>query len=301
MFWQEWRPDMPMLDLSQLGLPTMPNGMLSSPTGVFPPTEQEIAEQKRRAAAIAGASAPEFAGMDLSPSPAYQAPTFQAPPVNTIGMTGGASPFGSLAPSMDATPAAPAAPTLPPWLSEMASAGPSRAGPPVQPMAPPVDPAALPPNAAPTSGMAPPMDIRPQVPLPDNVGPRVPLNAPQVQPAAPDAAPPAAPGVSLLDRLSAASHNLGARPGLPGIFDAISGAQTGTRMDPVGRQLQAENQTVQALIKKGIEPDMASAISKNPTLLQQIVPQLFGPKKYEHVMMKDAFGNEIPLSYDSST
>lgn len=285
---------MPMLDLSQLGLPTLPNGMLSSPTGIFPPTEQEIAEQKRRDAQMA-ASTPDIPSLNfpVPNTPAPQAPAFGGTAANTLGMTGGASPFGSLAPSLDPTPAPAAAPTLPPWLSEMASAGPSKAGLPTSPMAPPIDPAALPPNATPTS----------QLSLPDNVGPRVPLTPPDITPpaAAPQSAPSVSGSASLLDRLSAASSNLGARPGLPGIFDAITGAATGTRMDPLGRQLQAENQTTQALIKKGIEPDMASAISKNPTLMQQIVPQLFGPKQYQHLSLKDAFGNETPLSFDPST
>jgi hypothetical protein len=276
---------MPMLDLSQFGLPTLPNGMLS-PTGAFPaapPVDEAALAQAAR----------EDAATRLGQGPIRAIPPMAAqPPADTFGMPGGPMPFGSLAPQTEA----PSAPTLPPWLMEMASAGPSKAGPVASPMTPAVDPAALPPNATPTMG-----EIPPGLPKPDNVGPRVPLT-PQAQPMAADvAAPPAAASPSLLDRLSAASHNLGARPGLPGIFDAISGASTGTRMDPVGRQLQAENQTTQALIKKGIEPDMASAIAKNPTLMQQIVPQLFGPKKYEHVMMKDAFGNEIPLSYDPST
>lgn len=282
---------MPMLDLSQFGLPTMPNGMLSPIPGQFdqpPPVDEAAAAQAAREAA-----AQRLAAAQQRPVP----PMPSVPPADTFGMPGGPMPFGSLAPQTEA----PAAPTLPPWLSEMASAGPSKAGLPASPMAPPIDPAALPPNSMPTS----------QLPLPDNVGPRGPLTPPgapldimpQPAMAAPAAAPAAAaPGsASLLDRLSAASSNLGARPGLPGIFDAITGATTGQRMDPLGRQLAAENQTVAALVKKGIEPDMASAISKNPTLLQQIVPQLFGPKKYEHVLMKDWAGNDIPLSFDSST
>lgn len=285
---------MPLLDLSQFGLPTMPNGMLSPIPGQFdqpPPMDEAAAAQAAREAA-----AQRLAAAQQRPVP----PMPSVPPVDTFGMPGGPSPFGSLAPSVDAP--APAAQTLPPWLSEMASAGPSKAGPPqMAPTMPtPIDPAALPPNATPTIGAAPP-----GLPLPDNVPPPVPFTQPQnAAPAVTTSqpgAPPAPGSTSLLDRLSAASHNLGASPGLPGIFDAISGASTGQRMDPVGRQLAAENQTVSALVKKGIDPDMASAIAKNPTLLQQIVPQLFGPKKYEHVMMKDAFGNEVPLSYDSST
>jgi hypothetical protein len=121
--------------------------------------------------------------------------------------------------------------------------------------------------------------------------------------AAPTSAPapnaPASPGI--MDQLSSASHNLAAHPGLPGLFDAIANFGTGKRVDPAGQALQAQNQTTQALIKKGLDPDMAAAIAMNPSLLQQVVPQLFGPKQMQHVSIKDAFGNEIPLSYDPSS
>lgn len=275
---------MPMLDLSQFGLPTMPNGMLS-PTGSFPPVpglDEAALAQAAREAAAARLAAPQ-----QRPVP----PLPDVPAADTFGMPGGPMPFGSLAPQAEA----PAAPALPPWLSEMAKAGPSKAGPPVSPMAPPIDPAALPPNSMPTS----------QLPLPDNVGPRTPLAPPgqplDISPTATMAAPqpvaapaPAPSSISLLDRLSAGSSNLGARHGLiPGIFDAITGFQTGQRMDPLGRQIQAENQTIAALVKKGLPPEIAQAAAKNPEILKQIIPQVFGPKQSQFTQIGEDFsGNK---------
>lgn len=136
----------------------------------------------------------------------------------------------------------------------------------------PADPAALPPNAMPTMGTL-PMATAPA---------------------------PSAPSPRILDRLSAASHNFGNRPGLPGLFDAISGATTGQRVDPAGQQLQSQNATVRALVSKGVAPELAEAAKTNPEILKALMPA-FGPRAYQFqttpdgaIVRVDPSGHENP-------
>lgn len=123
---------------------------------------------------------------------------------------------------------------------------------------------ALPPNATPTMGVGAPMSLAPPTAA---------------------AAPAAEPGI--LDRLSAASHAMRNAPGLPGLFDAIGSGMSGKRVDPEGRALQAQNQTVAALMKRGVAEDIARTAVANPSILQQILPAAFGPRTFTFEKMPD--------------
>ncbi len=115
--------------------------------------------------------------------------------------------------------------------------------------------------------------------------------------------PSAASDPSLFDRLSAAAHNF--RPThqgiIPGLFDAASGLMSGRRLDPAGQAQQAQNQTVAALQSRGLAPDVADAVARNPDLMRQVAAQLFGPKQYQRVVVRDAQGNIVPLTFDAAS
>ncbi|MBV8837805.1 MAG: hypothetical protein JO000_14790 [Alphaproteobacteria bacterium] len=108
---------------------------------------------------------------------------------------------------------------------------------------------------------------------------------------------------SLFDRLSAAAHNF--RPVhqgiIPGMFDAASGLMTGRRLDSAGQAQQSQNQTVAALQSRGLAPDVAEAVARNPALMHQVAAQFFGPKQYQHVVVRDAQGNVVPLTFDAAS
>jgi hypothetical protein len=61
------------------------------------------------------------------------------------------------------------------------------------------------------------------------------------------------------------------RGGIAGILDAIL-AGIG------GRDLSSENMTVRALTARGIDPNLAAVISRNPQLLQPVLASLMGPR-----------------------
>jgi hypothetical protein len=63
-----------------------------------------------------------------------------------------------------------------------------------------------------------------------------------------------------------------------GISDAINGFATGERSDPAGRAIQAQNLTAQALIQKGVDPQIAMTALKNPDLMKTLITQTFGPQ-----------------------
>lgn len=69
----------------------------------------------------------------------------------------------------------------------------------------------------------------------------------------------------------------------------------------IDRQNQQQNQTVEALVKRGIPKDVALAAANNPAIMQQLIGQVFGPKALQHVTIKDRNGNEIPLAFNPST
>lgn len=56
---------------------------------------------------------------------------------------------------------------------------------------------------------------------------------------------------------------------------------------------QKQNQTVSALIKRGLPPDVAQAAVNNPAILQQLLPQLFGTKQRKFTQIgEDMLGNK---------
>src|SRR5437899_5779402 len=64
---------------------------------------------------------------------------------------------------------------------------------------------------------------------------------------------------------------------------------------------QQQNETVRALVKRGIPEDAAMAAAANPAIMSQIIGQVFGPKALQHVTVKDRMGNEIPMAFDPSS
>ena len=81
---------------------------------------------------------------------------------------------------------------------------------------------------------------------------------------------PQQPSAGLGDHLSAGFGGLFNSPTLiSGIGNAIQGFATGNRSDN-------KNLTMQALIKRGLDPETAQAAVSNPALMQAVMPQLFG-------------------------
>lgn len=164
--------------------------------------------------------------------------------------------------------------------------------------APMPEPPSIPPQAAPRDGRS--LDEMAYGSLAPSL-PTKPASMATGSDVLPPNATPAVGDARNLPNMPAAAS--AAAPASPGIGSRVGDTLTNIAgfLNPDMRQRQIQSQTAAALVKKGIEPDMAASIATNPALLQQVVPQLFGPKKYEHVSIKDAFGNEIPLSYDPST
>jgi hypothetical protein len=112
----------------------------------------------------------------------------------------------------------------------------------------------------------------------------------------------ASSAADLFDRLSAAAHNFRPRQGIiPGLFDVATGLTSGRRLDPAGQTQQTQNQTVAALQSRGLAPDVAEAVARNPDLMRQVAAQLFGPKQFQHVVVRDAQGNVVPLTFDAAS
>lgn len=61
-----------------------------------------------------------------------------------------------------------------------------------------------------------------------------------------------------------------------GLLGAIGAGLS--NVNKLGRQAEVENMTFGALVKKGMDPEVAKAVVANPTLLQQVAPVIFGPK-----------------------
>lgn len=136
---------------------------------------------------------------------------------------------------------------------------------------------------------------------PMNIAPQASNAMAQVQPQPqqrPMAAPQAEPG--FMDRLSAASRNLGANPGLPGIFDAIKGFNTGERTDPQGvgqaNQAKMAEAIYGALRQRSIPDQQAMAIARaasiDPKLAETLLPQALGlkpPSTMEGVFADQAY------------
>lgn len=115
------------------------------------------------------------------------------------------------------------------------------------------DPATLPTNAQPTAGV-------------------------------PTQAPPQAEMPGLGDRLTAglSSFAQGGRNG--GLIGALTGAATG-----LASGVSPENQTVKALVARGLDASTAQTVARDPSLLRSVLPQLMGTagqtndiKEYEY-------------------
>lgn len=181
-------------------------------------------------------------------------------------------------------PTAPAAPEQPfgagarpdPYLTAAALTAPSK---PATPPSPAPAQAALPANSTPTSGAAPP------------------------------GAAPNVPETSLFGRLGDIAKGI---PGkindnsgmLMGLASGLAGAPSfGTGMSRAfgaaipgmasDTQLQKQNQTVAALVKRGVPQDVALSAAGNPAIMSQILPQIFGSKQRQFTQVgEDAMGNK---------
>lgn len=112
----------------------------------------------------------------------------------------------------------------------------------------------------------------------------VPANPPPVVQAQSASAPQAQPAPADTGyqggRLGAAADSFTSSPTLIGaLFNGIGGALTGHPVGPAGAQYDAANATLQALIRKGIDPQTAAAVIRNPLIASQVIPQVFGPPK----------------------
>src|SRR4051794_37938889 len=63
---------------------------------------------------------------------------------------------------------------------------------------------------------------------------------------------------------------------LPALVNGITGLATGQRQDPAGKTQQALNMTGQALIQKGVDPNVVQAAIGNPELMRTLITQTFG-------------------------
>ena len=88
---------------------------------------------------------------------------------------------------------------------------------------------------------------------------------------------------SIWERLSALGHGYTNGGLLGGLGDAIGG---------VSRQDQTQNMTMEALIRKGIDPATARAVAQNPELSKTVIPQLFQNPQFSDIGT-DQFGNAI--------
>ena len=72
-------------------------------------------------------------------------------------------------------------------------------------------------------------------------------------------------------------------------------------LSPEMRERQTQDLTAAALKSRGVAPEVADAAARNPELLRQVGAQTFSPKQYQHVAVRDAQGNWIPLTFDASS
>lgn len=200
-------------------------------------------------------------------APMAAAPSMASPePVATAG----GSP--AVSPPMDVPPAA-AAPApagdVPSWFQTMKGAPinyPPAAAPPA--LAPAVDPAALPPTASPASASS----------------------------------SPAVPPTSMLGRIgdminSRSGTLLALGAGLAGAQNLGQGLSRGFAAAIPAQQAdikqQEQNQTVAALIKRGVPQDVALSAAANPAIMSQILPQVFGSKQRQFTQIgEDMLGNK---------
>lgn len=111
----------------------------------------------------------------------------------------------------------------------------------------------------------------------------IPQQPPPVISGAPAPPPAAAQGPGIGDRLMAGMQGFANSGGLlPALANGIGGLATGKRMDPTGvaeqQTKQVQNQTLQALLQKGIDPQTAQAAIGNPEMLKALITQAYGPQ-----------------------
>lgn len=106
-----------------------------------------------------------------------------------------------------------------------------------------------------------------------------------------------------LGRLAIASQNMSASQKiLPSLIGGIAGLTTGRSTDPrVVQQQQMGNQTAQALISKGVDPEIANASKNNPVLMKALIDQHFGTKQVQNLgngfIYKDG---QVVKAYDAN-
>jgi hypothetical protein len=140
------------------------------------------------------------------------------------------------------------------------------------------------------------------VPLPQ---PR-PASAPDASPldnlylSATTPAPQAAPtnpsqqqGTSLLDRIgNGLNSNAGTLLALGAGFAGAPSIGAGMgRAFANAAPFAQQNQTVQALMKRGVPGDLAQMAASNPAALNQMLPRLLGMKQYQVTQTQDMYGN----------
>jgi hypothetical protein len=113
------------------------------------------------------------------------------------------------------------------------------------PQGPMGNPSVLPPQAQPTQGLAPQMQQ------------------------------PQQPGFG--DRLSAGFQGfVNAGSPMQAIGNLVGGLATGERSDAYGMALNRKNQTIKALVSRGLDPQIAETVGSDPALLRTVVSEMFG-------------------------
>lgn len=86
----------------------------------------------------------------------------------------------------------------------------------------------------------------------------------------------------------------GGLAGAPSWGTGISRGLTGAAAAlPVDQKFVNQNQTVQALVRRGMPEDLARAAAGNPAILNQIIPQAFGAKQRKFTQIgEDMMGNK---------
>lgn len=198
--------------------------------------------------------------------------------------------------AMNVGPFGALSPVLPP------QAAPAVAGAPAQsdPQSPPVIPGRVPmpvprPAAAPAPIGAPSIDDT-----------TLPANA---TPTSGQGGPPAIPETSLMGRIGDGLKQFGEKidnnkstllalagglAGAPSWGTGLSrGFTAAAAAQPMDQKITNQNQTVQALMKRGMPEDMARSAAGNPAILQQILPQVFGAKQRKFTQIgEDMMGNK---------
>jgi hypothetical protein len=174
-----------------------------------------------------------------------------------------------------------AAPSSPSWLGMLNVQNPG---------GPPVESPALPPASAPASGPIAPAAAAPAISTPPEGS---------------------VPETSLFGRVAKGFNDwrndnrltlmaLGA--GMAGAQSIGQGLNRGMTMAIPAMQAdikqQYQNQTVQALMKRGLPQDVALAAAANPALMQQLLPRLFGAKQWKIGERTNFLGEKVPFLYD---